>query len=370
MSVFAVSFSGAGKTSLLNVIARRTSPTEGTVWVNKKPADKTFTRISSYVQQEDLFLPSLTVREHLRFQMDLKLGEAIGDDEKERRVDNLISALGLRKVKNSMIGSPQGKRYVHSSHNWLNYKLNRYQNLGTHCRGISAGEKKRLSVASEIITNPSLLFADEPTSGLDSYMAESIVKLLKKLARAGKHAMKVKNQSKMNPVYHNFAICTGRTVITTIHQPSSEVYHMFDKLLLIREGEIVYFGEKDEAISYFEQIDPWLKCPQYSNPADFFLRALSVFSEKHSRYELVSWLGEIWRKSELNKKMLQSSDTGTFSDGTLIIEEDGHGAQPYVLTDAEETSDEETKSRYPISKFKQFRVLLSRALSILHETRY
>lgn len=95
---------------MLNVIARRVAQTEGQVLVNNKPADKTFTRMSAYVQQEDLFLSSLTVREHLKFQIALKLGESITESEKESRVDSLISALGLTKVKDSLIGDPAGKK--------------------------------------------------------------------------------------------------------------------------------------------------------------------------------------------------------------------------------------------------------------------
>eukprot|EP01138_Halocafeteria_seosinensis_P009897 gb/GECG01010109.1/.p1 GENE.gb/GECG01010109.1/~~gb/GECG01010109.1/.p1 ORF type:complete len:691 (+),score=85.30 gb/GECG01010109.1/:1-2073(+) len=289
--------SGAGKTSLLNLISRRSPQTSGEVLINGKPATKSFPRIAAYVQQEDLFLPSLTVKEHLRFQVALRLGDSVDDEEKENRVQSLISALGLRKVENSIIGSAKSKR------------------------GISGGEKKRLALASEIITNPSLLFADEPTSGLDSYMAESIIKMLKNLAHA------------------------GRTVVTTIHQPSSEVFHLFDKLVLMREGEIVFFGDKDDATQYFAQIDPYLECPTYTNPADFFIKALSVNSPKHSKYELIEGLGRRWKESDLNKKLLTHDDT--FAKSAMKLLEDEESI---------------VESKYAVNRWKQFKLLTSRAL--------
>lgn len=106
-----MSYSGAGKTSMLNVISRRAPQTSGEVLVNGKPASKNFPRIAAYVQQEDLFLASLTVKEHLRFQVALRLGDSVEDEEKENRVQNLITCLGLRKVENSIIGSSKSKRY-------------------------------------------------------------------------------------------------------------------------------------------------------------------------------------------------------------------------------------------------------------------
>ena len=96
-------------------------------------------------------------------------------------------------------------------------------------KGISGGERRRLAFASEIITNPSILFCDEPTSGLDSFMAMSIVESMKNLAKQ------------------------GRTIIFTIHQPSSELFEMFDKLCLITEGRLAFIGDKSKACEFFER---------------------------------------------------------------------------------------------------------------------
>lgn len=96
-------------------------------------------------------------------------------------------------------------------------------------KGISGGERKRLSFAAEVLTNPSLMFCDEPTSGLDSFMALNVVQVLKTMA-------------------HN-----GKTVVCTIHQPSSELYALFDKILLLSEGRVAFLGSPEEAESFFKE---------------------------------------------------------------------------------------------------------------------
>ncbi|CAE7664022.1 w, partial [Symbiodinium sp. KB8] len=247
--------SGAGKTSLLNVVSRRNEKNDGSVTVNGKAVDTSvFNRITAFVQQEDLFLGSLTVREHLRYQAQLRMDQTIPDEEKFEFVDKLIAALRLKKCQNNVIGS-------------LSSGLS---------RGISGGERKRLSFASEIITNPSVLFADEPTSGLDSDMAYQVVKMMKALA------------------------ASGRTVISTIHQPSSETYSLFDKLLLMWHGRTVYYGSRDGAVEYFAQFGPKYTCPEFTNPADFFIKMLAV-QPGDERYEEVLAIAKGWEDSESAK---------------------------------------------------------------------
>lgn len=121
-------------------------------------------------------------------------------------------------------------------------------------KGISGGEKRRLAFASEIITNPSILFCDEPTSGLDSFMALSIAECMRDLAKKGK------------------------TIICTIHQPSSELFEMFDKLCLLSEGRLAYFGDLLGATEFFRTQNMILP-PNY-NPADFFIKKLGVIPSK------------------------------------------------------------------------------------------
>jgi ABC-type multidrug transport system ATPase subunit len=117
-------------------------------------------------------------------------------------------------------------------------------------RGISGGQRRRVCIGVEVITNPSVLFLDEPTSGLDSYTALAIVRLLKKQTRR------------------------GRTVITTLHQPSSDIYKLFYKLIVVADGHIIYHGGPYDAITWFDRIG--YKFPEYGNPADSIMRYVSL----------------------------------------------------------------------------------------------
>lgn len=124
---------------------------------------------------------------------------------------------------------------------------------------MSGGEKKRTSIGVGLVTNPSILFLDEPTSGLDSFNAQKVVKLL------------------------NYQAKLGKTVIATIHQPNSELFQSFDRLLLLMEGHTIYQGKANESLAYFGQIG--YKCPDYCNPADYFLREFSTPKIYNQAYE-------------------------------------------------------------------------------------
>ncbi|KAK6164116.1 hypothetical protein DH2020_000980 [Rehmannia glutinosa] len=155
--------------------------------------------VVAYVTQEDVFLGTLTVRETITYSALLRLPSNTTKDEIYETIENTITEMGLQECADHVIG------------NW-------------HLRSISGGEKKRLSIALEIITQPNLLFLDEPTSGLDSASAFFVVQALKNVARS------------------------GRTIISSIHQPSSEVFALFDDLLLLSSGETIYFGEAGMAV--------------------------------------------------------------------------------------------------------------------------
>ena len=119
-------------------------------------------------------------------------------------------------------------------------------------KGISGGERKRTSIGVELITDPSLIFLDEPTTGLDSFTATSVMETLRDLSRQ------------------------GRTIVQTIHQPNSDIYEMFDRLMLLAKGKVIYFNEAKYAVDYFSRID--YKCPELSNPADYFMSIMSIES--------------------------------------------------------------------------------------------
>ena len=166
-TLFIMGASGAGKTSLLNILSDRISTGSGTELTGKMMIndtmeynDSNFGLVSGYVMQDDILYEHFTPREALKFAADLKLGH-ITNEEKEARIDALISELGLKSAQNTIIGSVLKKT-------------------------ISGGERKRTAIAVELITNPSIILLDEPTSGLDSFKAVQIVKLLRKLARQGK----------------------------------------------------------------------------------------------------------------------------------------------------------------------------------------
>ncbi|KXS15543.1 hypothetical protein M427DRAFT_32237 [Gonapodya prolifera JEL478] len=222
--------SGAGKTSLLYAIAGTLSHghVSGNIMVNGEDvAGPDLKKLSGFVFQDDLLFPTMTVRESLTQSATLRLPEPIPRAEKDRRVDETIKELRLDPAADTVVGS-------HS------------------VKGISGGERKRLCIGMELITNPAVLFLDEPTSGLDSFTAFSVVELLKHLSS------------------------TGRTIVTTIHQPSSEIFQLFDDVLVLAQGSVLYHGPMSHVVPYFSKHG--FECPQYSNPADFLF--MSVLNPK------------------------------------------------------------------------------------------
>ncbi|KAJ3336137.1 hypothetical protein HDU93_003598 [Gonapodya sp. JEL0774] len=221
--------SGSGKTSLLNSIAGRVSASaefSGSVFVNGHSRETLpsswWKRSVGFSEQEDIYLPNLTVRETLFYQARLRAPQS---QDSQRLVDEILEEMGLTKVAHSRIGTPE---------------------LG----GISGGEKKRLSIAIEIITKPKILFADEPTSGLDAASAFSVIEVLKKLTSS-----------------HNMAI------MCTIHQPRKTILDLFDKIHLLAGGRTVWFGPLSEAIAHFASLG--FPLPPQTNPGDYLLDVLS-----------------------------------------------------------------------------------------------
>ncbi|CAL1279820.1 unnamed protein product [Larinioides sclopetarius] len=245
--------SGAGKTTLLNVLTARNLRllnVDGEVLVNGENVGQDITRLSAYVQQDDLFIGTLTVREHLVFQALLRMDRHLTYQEKMERVAEVILELGLKKCADTVIGVV-GK-----------------------IKGISGGESKRLAFASEILTKPGLMFCDEPTSGLDSFMSQSIISVLRDVAEG------------------------GRTIICTIHQPSSEVFELFDHLLLMAEGRVAFRGRSTKALDFFKRAG--LQCPINYNPADFYIQNLAIVpgKEKESREKVMAIVEQFSREAK------------------------------------------------------------------------
>lgn len=174
--------------------------------------------------------------------------------DKLQKVDQVIADLSLIKCQHTIIG------------------------VTGRIKGLSGGERKRLSFASEALTDPSLLLCDEPTSGLDSFMAHNVLQVLKNLAEKDK------------------------TIILTIHQPSSEIFGMFDKLLLMANGRVAFLGTPNEANDFFTSLNA--PCPTNYNPADFYIERLAMVpgKEEESR-ETIRKICDAFAVSEYQTKL-------------------------------------------------------------------
>lgn len=216
--------SGAGKTSLLNIISGfRTSGVTGSIKVNGNERNmEEFRQLSCYIPQDFSMFPQLTTRETIMFAADFKLEVGVSKHEKKALVDKILELVGLNKSQKTSVEK------------------------------LSGGEKKRLSIGVELITNPPVMFFDEPTSGLDSSSSLQVISHLKSLAKG------------------------GRTVVCTIHQPSSRIFEMFDDLYILSEGQCLYNGPINEMTSMFQE--EGFECPEHYNRADF---ALEIASRNH-----------------------------------------------------------------------------------------
>ena len=227
--------SGSGKTSLLNSLANRTRDTLGTLYYKTgsmlyngaAPSEDVVRSVSSYVCQDDhALLPTLTVRETLYFAACLRLPTWMSKEDKIQRAETVLQQLGLKNCADTLVGSDTIK-------------------------GISGGEKRRVSIATQILTDPKILLLDEPTSGLDSFTASSIIEMLASLAKE------------------------GRTIIMTIHQPGSNLFHQFDNMLLLaRGGSPVFSGKGVDMLPYFSGLG--FQCSENTNPTDFALDLITV----------------------------------------------------------------------------------------------
>lgn len=220
--------SGAGKSSLLSVLNGWVKPNkqrsiDGDIKANGVPISEIkFSKLSGNVLQEDILLGNLSVRECFQFSADLRT--AFSPAEKQELIDKILEDLRITNVQHSLVGS-------HT------------------VRGISGGEKKRVCIGIELITNPSVLFLDEPTSGLDSFTALAIMKLIKDQA------------------------LLGRTVVCTLHQPSSEIVDLIDSLLVMTDGHIIYHNPPNKIQPWFEVLG--YEFPEYGNPIDYLLHIVT-----------------------------------------------------------------------------------------------
>jgi ABC transport system ATP-binding/permease protein len=216
--------SGSGKTTLLNLMSGIHIPTSGTIKINGLDINKDFEAIEGvlgYVPQDDLLIEDLTVFENLYYAACQCFGKKT-KEEITKLVNQTLSNLGLSEKRNLKVGSPLNKV-------------------------ISGGQRKRLNIALELIREPSVLFLDEPTSGLSSRDSENLMDLLRDLTLKGK------------------------LIVTVIHQPSSEIFKMFDKIIILDQGGyMIYFGNPVESVIYFKTLSAQInssigECPSCGN---------------------------------------------------------------------------------------------------------
>ncbi|XP_030974011.1 ABC transporter G family member 11-like isoform X1 [Quercus lobata] len=219
--------SGCGKSTLLDSLAGRLSSNTqqtGEILINGRKETLAF-GTSAYVTQDDTLMTTLTVREAVYYSAQLQLPDSMSRSEKKERAEITIREMGLQDSMDTRIG-------------------------GWSIKGLSGGQKRRVSICIEILTRPKLLFLDEPTSGLDSAASFHVMSRIVKLARQD-----------------------GRTVIASIHQPSSEVFELFSNLCLLSTGITIYFGPVSMAEELFASNG--FPCPTLRNPSDHYLRIIN-----------------------------------------------------------------------------------------------
>ncbi|KAL8993395.1 MAG: hypothetical protein Q9188_007340, partial [Gyalolechia gomerana] len=238
--------SGSGKTSLLSLMADRlhdklstTYKSKGAMLLNNHvPSPDVVRSMCSYVcQDDDALLPCLTVRENLRFAAGLRLPHHYSKLEKRQRAESVLMKMGLKDCADNLVGDDLVK-------------------------GISGGEKRRVTIAIQILTDPRILLLDEPTSGLDAFTASSIMTVLRGLAKE------------------------GRTLILTIHQARSDLFNHFGNILLLaRGGSPVFAGKGSDMLPHFASLG--FHCPTATNPADFALDLITV-NLQHASLEAIT----------------------------------------------------------------------------------
>uniref|UniRef100_A0A0D3ETI8 ABC transporter domain-containing protein n=2 Tax=Oryza TaxID=4527 RepID=A0A0D3ETI8_9ORYZ len=249
--------SGAGKTTLMDVLSGRKTGgyIEGEIYISGYPKNQaTFARISGYCEQNDIHSPQITVRESLLFSAFLRLPKEVNDQEKKIFVDEVMELVELTGLKDAIVGLPG-------------------------VNGLSTEQRKRLTIAVELVANPSIIFMDEPTSGLDARAAAIVMRTVRN------------------------TVNTGRTVVCTIHQPSIDIFEAFDELLLLkRGGQVIYSGplgtNSHKVVEYFEAIPGVPKIEENRNPATWMLDVSSAASEVRLEIDFA----EYYRSSTMHQR--------------------------------------------------------------------
>ncbi|KAF8676069.1 hypothetical protein HU200_047574 [Digitaria exilis] len=269
--------SGAGKTTLMDVLAGRKTGgyIEGDISISGYPKkQETFARISGYCEQNDIHSPQLTVYESLLFSAWLRLPKDVDSNKRKIFIEEVMELVELKPLRDSLVGLPG-------------------------VNGLSTEQRKRLTIAVELVANPSIIFMDEPTSGLDARAAAIVMRTVRN------------------------TVNTGRTVVCTIHQPSIDIFEAFDELFLMkRGGEEIYAGplghHSSELIKYFEGIQGVSKIEDGYNPATWMLEVTTVSQEQKLGVDF----SDMYKKSELyqrNKALIKELSQPTPDSSDLYF---------------------------------------------------
>lgn len=296
--------SGAGKTTLLDVLAGRknTGVITGEMFLNGVPkVDAYFRKVTAYVEQFDSLPRKSTAREAIAFSAALSLSSDITSEQREKWVDSVLRMMDLEPLRNELVGVLNGG-------------------------GMSFEQRKRVSIGVELASNPSIIFLDEPTTGLDSRAAQILVRNIRTIA------------------------ATGRTVVCTIHQPSSAIFQSFDSLLLLKTGgKVVYFGELGERaqslVDYFQSAPHVSPIPHHVNPATWMLEVIGAGTSNHSSEMIKIDFSEYYRSSSLCTRNLELLEDYT---------------KPMQGSKRISTEDMEDNQGYNASYFMQFVTLMGR----------
>ncbi|KAK7284245.1 hypothetical protein RJT34_18987 [Clitoria ternatea] len=273
--------SGSGKSTLIDALADRISKEslKGTVTLNGDVLDSSLLKvISAYVMQDDLLFPMLTVEETLMFSAEFRLPRSLSKSKKKARVQALIDQLGLRNAANTVIGD-EGHR------------------------GVSGGERRRVSIGIDIIHDPIVLFLDEPTSGLDSTSAYMVVKVLQRIAQS------------------------GSIVIMSIHQPSSRILSLLDRLIFLSHGQTVYSGSPANLPLFFSDFGHPI--PENENRTEFALDLIRELEEAPGGTTSLVEFNKSWQlkiraqaqahdQTGPNKVSLKDAISASISRGKLV----------------------------------------------------
>ncbi|KAF3632129.1 ABC transporter G family member 11 [Capsicum annuum] len=285
--------SGSGKSTLLDALAGRlnfSTKQTGDILINGHKQKLSY-GTSAYVTQDETLIATLTVKEAVYYSAQLQLADSMTKSEKIQIAEQTIKDMGLQNAMNTRIG-------------------------GFGNKGISGGEKRRLSVCMEILTRPKLLFLDEPTSGLDSAASYYVMSGISRQRQ-------------------------GRTIISSIHQPSADVFNLFHSLCILSSGRTVYFGPASEAIEFFGSNG--FPCPLHQNPSDHFLKTINKDFDEDIEHgsagrkpteEVVDFLVNSYKSSKEYHKV-QNQVAEICQQGGEILEKRNHAnftTQTLILT--------------------------------------